>query len=116
MITDSIGGKIHHDLLEKLTRAKITRAKAYGTVQRTREEGFRFPNKNFTAVVPQVLASGQHDVLVLQAPSVVLTNLPSNTAHEYASEQAREASYQLVKVAMDALKENKSLGMETRRK
>ena len=60
-------------------------------------------------MVPQVLASGQHDVLVLQAPSVVLTNLPSNTAHEYASKQAREASYQLVKVAVDALKENKSL-------
>ena len=109
MITDSIGGNIHHDLLEKLTRAKITRAKAFGTVQRTREEGFRFPNKNFTAVVPEVLASRQHEVAVLQAPSVVLTNLPSNTAQEHASEQAREASYQLVKVAVDAFKENQSL-------
>ena len=109
MITDSIGGNIHHDLLEKLTRAKITKAKAYGTVQKTREEGFRFPYKNFTAVVPQVLASRQHDIAVLQAPSVVLTNLPPSTAQEHASEQAREASYQLMKVAVDALKENESL-------
>ena len=60
-------------------------------------------------MVPQVLASRQHDVAVLQAPSVVLTNLPPSTSQEHASEQAREASCQLMKVAVDALKENESL-------
>ena len=42
---------------------------------------------------------------------MVLTNLPRNTAHEHASEQAREASYQLMEIAVDAIKEHESLKM-----
>ena len=43
------------------------------------------------------------------APSVVLTNLPSNTSEEQAAEVAREASQQMVKIAIEALKEHPNL-------
>ena len=68
-----------------------------------------FPDKNFSKVVPRVLSSGDHDALVMLAPSVVLTNLPSNTSEEQAAEVAKEASQQMVKIAIEALKEHPNL-------
>ena len=65
LITDSIAGDMHHDKLEKLTNAKITNAKAYGAVQKTRAEGYRFPKKNFASVVPDVLAKDDHNAVVI---------------------------------------------------
>ena len=44
-----------------------------------------------------------------EAPSVHLTNLPKNTSHEQASEQARESSQQIIKVAADAVKNHTNL-------
>ena len=43
------------------------------------------------------------------APSVVLTNLPSNTSEEQAAEVAKEASQQMVKIAVEAVKEHPNL-------
>jgi hypothetical protein len=111
MITDSIGGEkyVRHDLLEKVTKTKITKAKAYGPVRRTRQEGYKFPDKNFSTVVPQVLASDKFDVAILMAPSVILTNLPLHTPQEQAEEQAREGSQQMIKIAAEAIKKNINL-------
>ena len=109
IITDSIAGEIYHDKLEKITRAKITKAKAYGAVLKTRAEGYRFPKKNFEAVVPNVLASGHYDAAVIMAPSVHLTNLPKNTSDEQASVQAEEAANQIIKISADAIKKHPNL-------
>ena len=111
MITDSIGGEkyVRHDLLEKVTKTKITKAKAYGPVMRTRQEGYKFPDKNFSSVVPQVLASDNFDVAIMMAPSVILSNLPPHTPQEQAEEQAREGSQQMVKIATEAIKANSNL-------
>jgi hypothetical protein len=111
MITDSIGGEkyVRHDLLEKVTKTKITKAKAYGPVRRTRQEGYKFPDKNFSSVVPQVLASDNFDVAIMMAPSVILSNLPPHTPQEQAEEQAREGSQQMVKIATEAIKANSNL-------
>ena len=73
--------------------------KAYGAVQKTRAEGYRFPKKNLASVVPDVLAKDDHDAVVIMAPSVHLTNLPTNTADKQALETAEEASNQIIKVA-----------------
>ena len=108
-ITDSIAGDIYHDKLEKITKAKITKVKAYGAVEKTRAEGYRFPKKNFAAVVPNVLASGNYDTAVFMAPSVHLTNLPKNTSDEQASVQAEEASNQMIKISVDAIKKHPNL-------
>ena len=103
MITDSIAGKVHTEYLEKITKSKITKAKAYGAVHKPKSEGYKFPEKNFTAVVPAVLSSNDHSAAVLLAPSVHLTNLPTHTSDEQASEQAREAAHQMMAVAAEAV-------------
>ena len=97
LITDSIAKDIHHEALEKITGAKITKAKAYAATKKPRAEGYRFADKNFTDVVPAVISKNDHQTALLLASSVHLTNLPKNTSHEQASEQAREASHQIFK-------------------
>ena len=108
-MTDSIGGKVHIDLLEKLTKTKIKRSKAYASTKRSKAEGFKFPESNFTDRVPQILAAGDVDVVVTMAPSVELTNLPKNSHHEYATQEASNSSYNMVKVATLALANNNNL-------
>ena len=103
MITDSIAGKVHTEYLENITKSKITKAKAYGAVRKSKAEGYKFPEKNFTAVVPAVLSTNDHTAAVLLAPSVHLTNLPTHTSDEQASEQAREVAHQMMAVAVEAV-------------
>ena len=110
-ITDSIGGNLHTKELEKLTKTKFKRAKAYAATKRSRSEGFIFPDSNFTDVVPAVLAAEQPDVVIAMAPSVELTNPPAAAAQEYASQEASCSSYNMVKVAENALTYNPGLKM-----
>ena len=110
-ITDSIGGNVHTKELEKLTKSNFKRAKAYGATKRNRSEGFLFPDSNFTDVVPAVLAAEQPDVVIAMAPSVELTNLPSGAGNEYASQEASCSSYNMVKVAENALLANPGLNL-----
>ena len=110
-ITDSIGGNVYLKELEKLTKTKIKKAKAYGATKRERSEGFLFPDRNFTDVVPAVLSSEQPDVVIATAPSVELTNLPLGAVDEYASQEASCSSYNMVKVAENALTNNPGLKM-----
>ena len=109
MITDSIAGKVHTEYLEKITKSKITKARAYGAVHKSKAEGYKFPDKNFTAVLPAVLSKNNHSAAVLLAPSVHLTNLPTHTSDEQASEQAREAAHQMMAVAVEAVVSHSNL-------
>ena len=108
-ITDSIGANIQVDLLEKVTKAKVKRAKAYAATKRSKSEGFKFPETNFTDVVPKVLASGNIDVAVTMAPSVEISNLPKHAHDECALQEASNSSYNMIKVAALALDKNRNL-------
>ena len=110
-ITDSIGGNVYIKELEQLTKAKFRTAKAYGSTRRSKEEGFKFPDRNFTDVVPAVLAASNVDVAVTMAPSVELSNLPADVNDEYAAQEASNSSYNMVKVAENALASNPNLKM-----
>ena len=102
-ITDSIGANVDIEKLEGLTKAKFKKSKAYAATKRPRAEGFKFPETNFTTVVPEVLAKEKFDVAVLLAPSVEITNLADNAHEEYTAQEASLSSYNIMKVAENAL-------------
>ena len=76
--------------------------------KRSKSEGFKFPESNFTEVVPKVL-DRNIDVVVTMAPSVEISNLPKHAHDEYALQEASNSSYNMVKVAELALGNNKNL-------
>ena len=86
-----------------LTKATVSKRKAYGS---KKEAGQRFPNSNFTDVVPQEMDENNPDVLVLQRDSVTLTDAPVDAGIEYAKQQVMLASYTMVNVATAALANN----------
>ena len=108
-ITDSIGGKVQIDALEKITKTKIKRVKAYASTRRSKADGFKFPEKNFTEVVPAAVADKNVEVVFTNAPSVELTNLPENAHYEYANQEASCSSYNMIKVAENAISTNSNL-------
>ena len=102
-ITDSIGSNVMFDELEKITKAKIKRRKAYGSVKAT---GQFKPEANFTDVVPKEMKENKPEVLVLQRDSVTLTNLSPDTPTEYSKQQVLLASYNMFTAATNALASN----------
>ena len=92
--------------LEKATKSKIRRKKAYGSV---RASGQKFPEANFTDVVPRELRDQSVDILILQASSVDLTNLPADASKEFSEQQALISSQNMVTVAKNALAANPSI-------
>ena len=92
-----------------MTKTKIKKSKAYASTKRTKAEGFKFPDSNFTDRVPQILETGDIDVVFTMAPSVELTNLPGNSHHEYAHQEASNSSFNMVKVATLAVANNNNL-------
>ena len=57
------------------------------------------------------MSAEQPDIVIAMAPSVELTNLPAGAGHEYASQEASCSSYNMVKVAENALTYNPGLKM-----
>ena len=102
-IADSIGHNIHFEEIEKVTGAKIKKRKAYGSVKAS---GQKFPDANFTDVVPQETLNQDVDFLVMQASSVDLTNLPADASEEYARQTALISSSNMVTAARTALRNN----------
>ena len=78
-IGDSIRAKIYLDLLARATKAEFCQAKAYSSVKDTLssvwKNAAKFPNSNFTQIVPAELEKGTFHSLVLQAPSVGISNI-----------------------------------------
>ena len=108
-ITDSIGANVDIEKLAKLTKTKVKKVKAYAATKRSKSEGFKFPDSNFTDVVPATLAKEKFDIAFLLAPSVEMTNLAKNAHAEYANQEASCASYNIIKVAENALITNPEL-------
>ena len=105
-ITDSIGGNIIIEDLEKATKAKIIKRRAYGAVKDVSQT---YPISNFTDVVPKEMTQTVPDVLVLQRDSITLTNLSEGAPEEYAQQQVKVASQNMVSVATTALASNPRL-------
>ena len=105
-ITDSIGGNVIIEDLEKATKAKIIKRRAYGAVK---DASQTYPISNFTDVVPKEMAQTVPDVLVLQRDSITLTNLSEGAPEEYAQQQVKVSSQNMVSVATTALASNPRL-------
>ena len=106
LVGDSIAHHVDFGDLEKASQTKIRRKKAYGSVKAS---GQKFPEANFTEVVPRELRNEQVDLLILQASSVDLTNIPADASREYSQQQALISSQNMVTVAKNALAANPSV-------
>ena len=105
-VGDSIAHHVNFEDIEKATKSKIRRKKAYGSVKAS---GQKFPESNFTDVVPRELCDQSADILVLQASSVDLTNLPADAPKEFCEQQALISSQNMVTVAKNALASNPNI-------
>ena len=105
-----IGGSITHnidwDALGKVTNSTIRRKKAYGSTYASSQ---RFPESNFEDVVPSELRKDNYDILVMQASSTDLTNLPENASRGLQSASARISSRNMVRIATEAARNNPNL-------
>ena len=95
-VGDSIAHHIDFDDIKKAVKTKIKKKKAYGSVKAS---GQKFPNSNFTEVVPRVM----------QASSVDLTNIPAGASKENSEQVALVSSQNMVTVAKNALAYNPSI-------
>ena len=86
--------------LERITKTKIRKRKAYGAIKSSSQ---RFPNANFTDVVPREMAEHRPDVLVMQRDSVTLTDMPTEATELYAKQQMLLAAYNMFSAATTAL-------------
>ena len=81
-IGDSISANIDVKLLAHSTKTEFKQVRAYSSIHDTISNEWKmpakFPDSNFTSVVPAELQKGTFQSLVLQAPSVDITNLKTN--------------------------------------
>ena len=89
--------------LEKITKTKMRKRKAYGAIKSSSQ---RFPNSNFTDVVPKEMAEHRPDVLVMQMDSVMLTDMSSEAPELYAKQQMLLSAYNMFAAATNALASN----------
>ena len=93
-VGDSIAHHIDFDDIKNAVKTKMKKKKAYGSVKAS---GQKFPNSNFTEVVPRVM----------QASSVDLTNSPASK--ENSEQVALVSSQNILTVAKNALAYNPSI-------
>ena len=105
-VTDSIGHNVIFEELERITKTKIKRRKAYGSVRATGQQN---PDSNFSEVVPKEMAENKPEVLVLQRDSITLTNLAKDVSMDYAKQQVLLSSYNMFTTATSALASNPQL-------
>ena len=89
--------------MEKITKTKICKRKAYGAIKSSNQ---RFPNANFTDVIPKEMAEHRPDVLVMQRDSVTLTDMSCEAPELYAKQQMLLTSYNMFSAATTALAAN----------
>ena len=84
MVGDSIAGMIHLPSIETATKADIKLVKAYSSIYANDEsEAYyppKFPTKNLTDVIEKELKKNETETLVVQAGSVDITNLKTESA------------------------------------
>ena len=111
LIGDSISANINIGHLAHATNAEFIQVRAYSSVNETVSNIYKqlpkFPNLNFTAVVPAELRKGNFHYLVLQAPSVDITNLntdvhPSQYS-KYFQQETLKSAHKFFSVVENAL-------------
>jgi hypothetical protein len=102
-VMDSIGHNVKIKELEKLTKTRISKRKAYGAVRDAKQ---KFPNSNFTDTVPIEMRENRPDILVLQRDSVTLTDLSLEDPEMYNKQQVKVSSYNMFVAATAALASN----------
>ena len=110
-IGDSISANVDVGAIEVATQAKVIKAKAYSsihdTVSNVAKQAAKFPDSNFTDVVPTELNKDKYQCLILQAGSVDITNLntkdePSKYT-EYFKQETVKSVTNLFNAASNAL-------------
>ncbi len=104
-VADSIGSHCDFQSIEKATGADIVAKRAYSSVEDMRA---RWPESNFRDVVPVQLAEGKYNQLVMQAPSVDITNMKrvvNKTSKQYQRGDASTSSFNMIKTAEKALQQ-----------
>ena len=102
-VADSIGSHCDFQSIEKATGVEIVTKRAYSSVEDMRAI---WPERNFRDVVPVQLAEGNYNQLVMQAPSVDITNLKrvgNKTSKQYQKGEASTSSFNTIKTAEKAL-------------
>ena len=111
LIGDSISANIDIGHLAHATNAKFSQERAYSSVNETASNIYKqlpkFPKLNFTDVVPAELRKGNFHYLVLQAPSVDITNLntdvhPSQYS-KYFQQETLKSAHKFFSVVENAL-------------
>ena len=103
--------------VEKDLGVKLKAVKAYCV----KEEG-RFPNENFTAIVPEAIQAGNIDTLVLEAGNIEISNIEVNRAMMNTDvdieeskkgwfEKAEETSKSLFQIAERCIARNPNLNV-----
>ena len=101
LIGDSISANVDIGALSNATQAKIITAKAYSSARDTEsnraKQAARFPDSNFTDVVPVELKKEKFQSLILQAGSVDISNLntkdnPSEYVEYFRQETVKSAT------------------------
>ena len=105
-VADSIGHHADFGELEKIVKSRIKKRKAYGAVKASCQ---RYPEANFTDVVPKEIKDQEVDTLIIQASSVDLTNIPAGASEEYCKQEALISSTNMVTTAKTALINNPNI-------
>ena len=116
-IGDSISHNVNMDALEAASEAQFVKAKAYSsdhdTVANVAKHAAKFPESNFTKVIPTELKKGKYKHLIIQSGSVDITNLntkeePSKYT-EYFKQETIKSANNIFNAARNALKEQPTL-------
>ena len=108
-VADSIGSHCDFQSIEEATKVDIVTKRAYSSVEDMRA---KWPESNFRDVVEVQLAKGNYNHLVMQAPSVDITNLKSvknKTSKQYQRGEASTSSFNTIKTAERALQKYPNL-------
>jgi hypothetical protein len=110
-VGDSISSNANFNTLEEATETKFIKVKAYSAVHDTEantvKSAAKFPEANFTDVIPRELNKRKYKHLVVQAGSVDISNLKTKDEPEehldYFREETIKSATNLFKAASNAL-------------
>ena len=110
-VGDSIAGNIHLPTIEAAVDADVKLVKAYSSIYENTNNAAhsapRFPRKNFEDVITNEMSKSKHDVLIIQAGSVDITNLKTEAPNandylEYYKQKTIISSENIFQAAVNA--------------
>ena len=107
-VGDSISNNVRIDALEKGTKTKFIRAKAYAsiydTVSNVAKKAAKIPEANFSKIIPEKLQNDDFENLVVQAGSVDVTNLKTNVEPSKHTEYFKQEAVISAKICFQLLR------------